>query len=65
MPALIAGFSRDEPPYLVPGHGLSSEQRAGELHRQSFLVVLGLILRHAEQNCSSVCGCGREIATLV
>lgn len=38
------GFSWDELLYLVPGHGLSPEQGAGELHRQSLLIVLGFIL---------------------
>lgn len=42
--------------YLVPGHRLSSEQRAGQLHWQTFLVVLGFVLRHAEQDgCSISC----------
>lgn len=42
--------------HLVPGHRLSSEQRAGQLHWQTFLVVLGFVLRHAEQDgCSISC----------
>lgn len=42
--------------YLVPGHGLCSEKRAGKFHRKTFLVVLRLIFRHAEQHCCSICG---------
>lgn len=45
--------------YLVPGHRLSSEQRAGQLHWQTFLVVLRLVLRHAEQDGCSI-GCYRR-----
>lgn len=43
---------------LIPGHGLRSEERAGEFDRQAFLVVLGFVLGHAEKNCSGVGGCG-------
>lgn len=46
--------------HLVPGHGLSAEQRACQLHRQPLLVVLGFVLRHPEQHCSCVRGCPRE-----
>lgn len=41
--------------YLVPGHGLCSEERAGQLHRQTLLVVLRFVLRHAEQHSCRVC----------
>lgn len=47
--------------YIIPGHRLSSEQRAGQLHRKAFLVVLGLILRHAEQDSCSI-GCYKKNA---
>lgn len=40
--------------YLVPGHWLSPEERAGEFYRETLLVVLGFVLRHTEQNCCSV-----------
>lgn len=36
--------------YLVPGHGLCSEERAGQLHGQTLLVVLRFVLGHAEQH---------------
>lgn len=48
--------------YLVPGHRLSSEQRAGQLHWQTFLVVLRFVLRHAEQDGCSI-GCYRKQCT--
>lgn len=40
--------------YLIPGHGLGSEEGAGQLDGQPLLVVLRLVLRHAEQHGSGV-----------
>lgn len=34
--------------YLVPGHWFRPEERACELYREAFLVVLGFVLRHTE-----------------
>lgn len=42
--------------YIIPGQWFGPEQRAGQLHWQTFLVVLGFILGHAEQDSCSI-GC--------
>lgn len=45
--------------YLIPGHWFCPEERAGEFYREAFLVVLGFVLWHTEQNCCSVGGWGK------
>ena len=41
--------------YLIPSHWLRSEERTGQLNRKPFLIILGLVLRHSEQNSSCIC----------
>lgn len=41
---LISGLVQ----YLVPGHRFRPEERACEFYGQTFLVVLGFVLRHTE-----------------
>lgn len=41
--------------YLIPSHGLRSEERTGQLNGKPFLIILWFVLRHSEQNSSCVC----------
>lgn len=45
--------------YLIPGHWFCPEEWAGEFYWEAFLVILGFVLRHTEQNCCSIGGWGR------